>query len=353
MLTILPDRRSIIGPSSARVSLIGPSMLMSTTRSQNPASLSTKGCPLPKPAPFTSTCTSPRPSTNFAKAAMDSSDATSICMKLAARPPLRSRSASCSPLSAERSAMMTCAPARARISAVARPIPDAAPVTTAVLPSSLMFEPSFVEKCLDPVASIGGVEQFVGLQQFDQHAGANLGIHRAEAVLAGGERRRRQGRDPVGNAIGESGQLIVGHRPLHQPEISGLSAGDDFGHQNKAAGNARTCQARQPLRAARTRQQTKAGLRQTERSAFGRNTQITGKRQFKPAALRGAADLGNDDLRQGFDAIKKTLHPPDRLDHAAWTIFGGKTIAHQFEVSARRKNAQRRTDQQDGDIRLP
>src|ERR1035438_9502843 len=169
---------------------------------------------------------------------MDSSDATSICMKLAARLLFRSRSASCSPLSAERSAMMTCAPARARISAVARPIPDAAPVTTAVFPSSFMFEPSFVEKCLDPVAGIGGVEQFVGLQQFDQHAGADWSIGRAEAVFAGGEGRRRQNRDPVGNAVGEIGQLIVGYRPLHQPEISGLSAGDDFGHQNKPAGNA-------------------------------------------------------------------------------------------------------------------
>src|ERR1019366_8016008 len=304
MLTILPDRRSIIGPSSARVSLIGPSMLMSTTRSQNPASLSTKGCPLPKPAPFTSTCTSPRPSTNFAKAAMDSSDATSICMKLAARPPLRSRSASCSPLSAERSAMMTCAPARARISAVARPIPDAAPVTTAVFPSSLMFEPSLVEKCLDPVAGIGGVEQFVGLQQFDQHAGANWSIGRAEAVLAGGQRRRRQRSDPVGNTVGESGQLVVGSRPLHQPEISGLRTADHFGHQNKPAGNARTGEARQSLRAARPRQQTKAGLRQTEPSAFGRNTQITGKRQFKSATMRRTADLGDNDLRQGFDTIK-------------------------------------------------
>ncbi len=88
--------------------------------------------------------------------------------------------------------MITFAPARARVSAVARPMPDAAPVTTAVFPSSLMSCSSPVEKRLDPFPGVGGVEQFVGLQELDEHAGVEMGVGGAEAALAGGERGRRQ-----------------------------------------------------------------------------------------------------------------------------------------------------------------
>ena len=53
------------------------------------------------------------------------------------------------------------------------------------------------------------------------------------------------------------------------------------------------------------------------------------------AAVGGATDLRNDDLRQSFDAIEKSLHAPDRLDHASRAVFGRKAIAHQFQIGAR------------------
>ena len=83
-------------------------------------------------------------------ASTDGSDATSVQIAWAARPCSRSPHAAPSTASASMSSSATRAPSRARRSAVARPIPEPAPVTIARFPATrplaVVIRPPFVRR---------------------------------------------------------------------------------------------------------------------------------------------------------------------------------------------------------------
>ena len=112
-------------------------------------------------------------------------DVTSVGMAVAALPKSR---AACSSLSVDRAATTTRAPASARARAVARPIPDEAPVTTATFPET---DPSIIRarissggrRMVDPHLSSSAAGLVDGVGCFtvdvvlgdDREAGLDLG----------------------------------------------------------------------------------------------------------------------------------------------------------------------------------
>src|ERR1019366_1563520 len=135
------------------------------------------------------------------------------------------------------SAQMTRAPWRANANTVARPIPDAPPVTNAVFPSSFIGELPFACRksseltCKErrdafPRLGIGGKP--TSLFPFNRiPALAGLAGGR-DAFLAAEERRRWQRRDPLHDLARARRDFCVGDRPLPDTEPHRFRAVENF-----------------------------------------------------------------------------------------------------------------------------
>jgi hypothetical protein len=125
MLTIAPPPRSIIAGSTARMVRIIERTLRSTAKSKSASGISRIEPAWTKPAPLNSTSTGPTAATVATMSALSSTSSRRVSMPV--MPPI---SASVVSLM---SVAMTRAPAAANASAVARPMPWPAAVTSTVL----------------------------------------------------------------------------------------------------------------------------------------------------------------------------------------------------------------------------
>ena len=127
---------AIIRRPAARQQRNWPFKFTPSTRSQSLSGISTMGELSAKPATLTRMSTAPQAA---ASSNIESTCAAIVTSTAAARalpPDSAIRRAADSAPSKLRSAMVTAAPAAARVKAISRPMPDAAPVTIAHLPSS-------------------------------------------------------------------------------------------------------------------------------------------------------------------------------------------------------------------------
>src|SRR5512145_2712232 len=139
------------------------------------------------------------------------------------------------------SARNTRAPACASSNAVALPMPEAAPVTTAVLPFRFMFTPQLtrsrwrgaVEQSLYPLAGpCLAVEAARSFELFGAAIATGI-AGRCDAALAGRQRARGQLRELARLAGRVRRDLAAGDRPLHEaqrlsgPAVDDLAAEDD------------------------------------------------------------------------------------------------------------------------------
>src|ERR1051325_9924651 len=124
---------------------------------------------------------------------------TSVCLKLAVPPAFWIIATVSSPRSVFRLPITTFAPSRAKASAVARPMPDPPPVTSATLPSS-----SFIRRSCPPDAQLTR-EDLVG-----------------ELVSRPG--RPHHARDAARRELRSSGELVLGSR-RQEPRPGGMLIG--------------------------------------------------------------------------------------------------------------------------------
>ena len=127
MLTIRPRRRSIMPSSTARVTRIGPFKLIARTLSQVSSALFTNGSALSQPALLTRMSVGPRRRSASAIAAA-TAPASVTSMR---RPMPPTASPASRAVRSSTSSAATFAPSAARRSAIARPMPRPAPVTSA------------------------------------------------------------------------------------------------------------------------------------------------------------------------------------------------------------------------------
>ena len=133
ILTILPCCAAIIGGNTARLRRTAPSRLIAMSRSHMSGGFSIKGSMRSQPAPLTRpSMSSTRVCTAAAKSVMLSGCVKSSGRNSTARPSLAACAAVVRPPASSISPIKTRAPSRASSSAVARPIPDAPPVTMTV-----------------------------------------------------------------------------------------------------------------------------------------------------------------------------------------------------------------------------
>jgi hypothetical protein len=133
MFTIDPRPRAAIAGIACLQHRNVPRAFTAKTRSQTSSGVSGAVVVDPTPATLTSTSTGPTRSAASMKLDTEPSSATSKRAQVI-EAPAADRSASSS-----RSPPTTRAPSAAKRAAIAAPMPDAAPVTTAIFPSSLML----------------------------------------------------------------------------------------------------------------------------------------------------------------------------------------------------------------------
>src|SRR5262249_53034902 len=185
----------------------------------------------------------------------------------------------------------TRAPSPASISAVARPMPEAPPVSITVLYLSCISPPHCVarmnaresgrksgiphsaslhagyklspcpcQKIRDAPLRLLRREQAPGPLGLGRKAVA-LGIARkAHAHLAGGERKRMQARDAPRDRKRLRGKIGARHRPLHHAEFPRGFSIDRLGGEDDAGGDRRSGDPGEALRSPGARQQPKARL---------------------------------------------------------------------------------------------
>ena len=140
-----PDSWRSMNRAAARQHLNVPFRFTFSTRSHSSSPSSTMGVTFwPSPALFTRMSSRPRVCTTSAKNASTAAvDVTSRRAAAAVSPSPARAPATASAFSRCRSAMITAAPLAARVSAMPRPSPCAAPVTTATCPESVCGDPAF------------------------------------------------------------------------------------------------------------------------------------------------------------------------------------------------------------------
>ena len=117
----------------------GPVLLMAISRFHSSSESSSMGLTMRMPALLKNTFSLPQLSrTAWATRFQFSSSVTSSFSAVARPPPALISALTCCRPSSLMSHKNTCAPSRAKVMAVCRPMPLAAPVTRAILPSSLM-----------------------------------------------------------------------------------------------------------------------------------------------------------------------------------------------------------------------
>src|SRR6516225_10503058 len=153
------------------------------------------------------------------------------------------------------SAQITRAPLRANDRTMARPIPDAPPVISAVLPSSFIgifpldsrtSSRMTREKCGDALARFGVSRQPPGRFAF---AGITAAVRISccrNAFLAAAQRGGRKGCDATHDRAGTAGNIVVLSGPLRQSKLNRIGANDDLRAENQARGDGAAAQARQP-----------------------------------------------------------------------------------------------------------
>src|SRR5271166_5630533 len=256
-----------------------------------------------------------------------------------------SRSSS-APFFSSTSAQITVAPQRASSITVALPMPDAPPVTSAVLSSSLIAVLPILralsqslqcacEKCLHPRPRLLGGQQparafeLVPVAIFTGLAGSG---DTCLAPCKGVGRKRCYARGDLGRA---RRQFRARYCPLDDAQVPRERPVDDFGAQDEAGGHRASAQPGQSLRAAGARDQSEPGLGQAELHIVAGNAQIAGERELESAAHRRPANLRQRDLRQLLDAPIKALNAGDIGIHAIGTARGVHVVAHFLEVRAR------------------
>jgi hypothetical protein len=138
-----------------------PFRLMPRTRSQVSSVHSWRGARGREPMPALLWAQSNLPYVSTALLIMASTAValdTSTCMKVASPPFSVIICTVCCPSSAFRSATTSFAPSRANVRAVARPIPEAPPVTNATLPSTrpaMVLSPAYTNCAWDTTAPMG------------------------------------------------------------------------------------------------------------------------------------------------------------------------------------------------------
>src|SRR5437870_793744 len=131
-----------MSPRRARVQLKAPFRWTAIIRSHSSSVISRSGTSPAMPASFTRMCTGPSAAWRRSTAAATlAALATSASMATARRWSAATSSATCRPPPWSRSSTATSAPSRARRRQIARPMPEAPPVTTAFRPLSPMPEP--------------------------------------------------------------------------------------------------------------------------------------------------------------------------------------------------------------------
>ena len=212
------------------------------------------------------------------------------------------------------SAQMTRAPLRANSSTVALPIPDAPPVTSAVLPSSFMGALLSCVECHRGLTGEKRRDAFPRLgigrtadasprarREYPRSPGsAAAAMHFLLATQRGG----RQAGDPLRDLGGARRAISArGDRPLRDAEPRRLRAVDDFGAENEARGDRPAAQSRQPLRSAGAGNQSEARLGQADlglerrRCADRRRAPVRARRPWRrrrsrPASPAAAARSG-------------------------------------------------------------
>ena len=156
----------------------------------------------------------------------------------------------------------------------------------------------------------------------------------AETKFGGCQSCGRQRRDAGGDLGRARGEFGAWKSPLHQAELFGARAVDHFGAQDQPAGEAGADQPRQPLGAAGAGDQAEADFRQAELGFVGRDAQVAGEREFEAAAERGAADLGDGHLRQGFDLGIDALDRGDVSIGPLGPVGGLEAGLHFLQVGA-------------------
>src|SRR5829696_2580504 len=203
--TIEPPPRRRIGSSTAWMPNMTPRRLTSSTSPQRSEDVSGKFGGRWPPALLTSTSTSPAVSTTRRQS---SSHATSAMHGVTA--PSRSETTSSSPsCSSSRSVARTCAPSAANASVVARPMPQAAPVTMAVFPAR-SGSASFRDRVQAGADLLGVAAELLEPRQLGEAAEAEDAF----------EERRRAVAD--GAAHGGVSSRFAEQAPFHEPRDGGV-----------------------------------------------------------------------------------------------------------------------------------
>src|SRR5208282_1059703 len=196
-----------------------------------------------------------------------------------AEPDVLPSSTSALPFVWSMSAQMTLAPSRTSCITVALPMPEAPPVTSAVMPTNSMFsssafrwsEPSAVEKGLDAFSRLGVGLKTISCFEFIAEAATPGFARRGDAELGRRERRARQGCNAPRNVGGARSELRFRTAPLHNAEPFGHCAIDGLGREDHAVGEAAADQPRQPLRTAGSGNESELNLRQADLGLGRRN----------------------------------------------------------------------------------
>src|SRR5438132_870850 len=213
------------------------------------------------------------------------------------------------PCASLRSPPYTTAPALANCSAVARPMPDAQPVTTTVLPvrsvtrRQAVSRTSFmsggapkalrewfisrspgVQKSRDARAGLGGVQQLAAQLALQREAVAVAWARGGDELLGRGQCGRRQGGDARGQCRGLVDETGARHGPLHEAQRVRRGTVDHLGAQDQPAREPRAAQAREPLRSAEPGDEPEPHLGQAQLRFPRGDAQIAAQRQFEAAA---------------------------------------------------------------------
>src|SRR6516165_3431188 len=129
---------------------------------------------------------------------------------------------------------------------MARPIPDAPPVISAVLPSSFIgifplgwrtSSRTVSKKCDHALACFGVSRQPSGCFAFAGITAAVRITCRRNTLLAAAQRGGRKGCDAMHDCAGTGRDVVVRSGPLRQPKLNRIGANDDLRAENQARGD--------------------------------------------------------------------------------------------------------------------
>src|SRR5215212_4406531 len=115
-------------------------------------------------------------------------------------------------------------------------------------------------------------------------------------------------------------QLLCWHDPVDDAQLARLRSGDEISGHQQFLGFVPPHQARQSLRSAAPRQETKLRLRQTEGGRFRRHDQVRYQHQFEATTECITIDGGDHGLSQSLEAVVNETAQPlkvDVLEHRA------------------------------------